>query len=528
MGEDYTSNPWYKCNAPVFTLELQHNIMIHFGELQEELSRGIQCIAEIRDQLRTPEINNINDIKWLIELLQQLSICPTPQKEWLKTNDLKPLLDEVSEYYDTVAKYHNMKCEIDSIYNNDVYALDVGVYINQIENVISKMFGFFTKDYINTPNDLLNKRQEISKLINDIEKYTKNLLHCSEEMAQVIGVKSPNNILEITKLLKLSDLISKDPRPIRGWFKTNNIDIVKKVINDAKSSYNEIDSNKQELLNVFDKEILNLDAYTYLKKFRTDYSSALRYIKPGYYKDKKAIIGYAKSLSKKMKYEDMVKYIEIAKEIKDSQEYINSNTDKWKDYLGYWYNFEYTKWDELILSQQNAEEIIKLFSPEEVPERLMNILIDSGIKLSEYKSKYLYLEQLFSESNVIYNNIFKKIVIKNDEVVANKDVYKTDMGLLIKWVNEVNDWFIPFCKVYEKILCTFKNGVRRELSDVQLDLSKVKSIIKVEQDIESKNNTLKENYGHFYLGLNTKWQSITSALNWTGKLIKFCQKNLLT
>lgn len=491
MGSDYKCNPWFNCTFPVFSVEVQQDIIVHFGTIKEELSKLINLINFTKDNLFIENISTINKVEWLLELLSFLTAEPKPSREWLVFDESKKQRDKTLPYDKALANYEAIKAEIASKYNEEIYHFDSQGCLNGLSESLPKALALFKKRYIKTENDLLKKRDEITNLINKTGSFAEELLLNSEELYKILRINTGETLDDILKLLNIASLISEDPKPKEQWLKGNNIVIVKKMAEDARALHTKLDTAKKDLLDVFDTDIFNIDLKNYILLFRLEYSSLFKYTKQEYYKNRRSIMQLVKNGNDKLKDRDLLRYLETAKEILEMQQSIQVKQNKWKYYLGDWYEHEHTRWEELFKSIEVIEKIQNKFNPLEINDDIKAIILESGDKVADIRAKFKALQHRYNNSQKIYSNITDKITF----ITKAKGQLDDNLSINLKDCRALADnASLILSTVYadaDKIASICKNNSKPSFDEITADLKKVYFI-----------------------------NNISETVNWTGSLLK--------
>ena len=115
-------------------------------------------------------------------------------------------------------------------------------------------------------------------------------------LSTALEIYEPEAFSSIYNFYNLLKLLIQRPHPTEVWFDKTKESTLTSLIIETKSTYSEIHDLKTEILNHYDKEVLNIDYNSILIKFRTDYHSIFRIFNSQYRNDKNLLMSELKFL----------------------------------------------------------------------------------------------------------------------------------------------------------------------------------------------------------------------------------------
>lgn len=268
MSDDYKSNPWRDTNLSVVSNEFRHDVTSRVGVLLPKIKEMDSEVAQILAELHLDLPHTLNNINIVINLLDCASTAYSVPSEWILTDKIQSLYDEIGEC-------SKLKNNLLSLY--DELVSEYAVIRSNIPNIKNT-----SVEDLNSQSLLENEKNNLVSLITTEQPY------CCWSIQQF------NEIVNF--------------------------------FNMAKNTAEYINSIKNELLVVYEPTIFELDFYPILKRIKTEYTSFTKTFKKSYKEDKKAIMLHHREIVKKISDEEMISVIEKLKCIEDARKWYNDNS----------------------------------------------------------------------------------------------------------------------------------------------------------------------------------------------------------
>lgn len=269
MSLDYKHNPWRGCRLTYVTNEFRHDALFHLKSLMPQVDDANRQFASVLALLKIKASNTMRGIDAVIDVLMCAKTAYRIPVEWISTDELQPLYNEVAKCKELKERVIALKENLEKEYaiigkNESTIGLEK---ISAIENSV---------DAINETTKLTTYVKSVtpySHLINFTMADAEKLLNKSEEQARVIQ------------------------------------------------------SQKAEILEEYDSNIFQIDYLSMLKRMKTEYTSFFRFLKKDYKKDKKSILLCRKNLQKKISYIEMQALIQKLNAMYDNQQWYFKNSE---------------------------------------------------------------------------------------------------------------------------------------------------------------------------------------------------------
>lgn len=405
MSEDYAANPWHGAKVQSVSNELRHDIGATLPKLSDKIKKYQIEIQKMQQALSLEFPVSYTTTDNMVEVLKVAKDSPIIPVQWILGREVAPLFDEVSECEALKDSFSTAKNELKTRYAI-LQDLDKNISLSKIES--------------------LQTHEKIAK-----------------EKGNLI------DLVQNTKVLCAIDTVDSYGKLIeeKAW---------------VQEKVHFINTEKSKLLNVFEKEIFDLDYAGILGRYRTEYTSFFKYFKSNYKADKKQLQSLYKDMSSKISDETILSTISTLKEIAEAREWLQSNAACFKDVFCDDFNGESTAFQKieqcLLLHTAITNATVAL-------DKLYNIAVKSSEMESNLIAHYSFLYHGFDTSwenirnALTWSVSFRAIVEKNNlgtafvekvcgekEIIALCSDYKEQ---LIQMKQDIDIEFMWYSKLFD-------------------------------------------------------------------------------
>ena len=353
MSADYKKNPWKGCNLPALPNEFRHDATSRIGTLLPEIRNIDSEYTKILTELGIDAPHNLNGVKTVLELLNSAVVSYNIPPEWIRFDEIQSLYNEAERCSELRAELASLTDELIKQYSiiclNDPF-ISVGV-VERLSSV-----------------PLLKQEKE--------------------SLASSITTKMPYSNWTIKK-----------------------IDEITNYINIAKSTANQINSLKDELLKVYEPTVFELDYRGILTRIKTEYTSLFKIFKKSYKQDKKSIMLHHKVIVKKISDEEMISLVETLKKIDEERQWYKNNATALNGLFGRETISEDTDYDSLVKQEDVFNAVNNAISVIDKMIYTHNKLEKKSELLQNY-FKFLY-KGIFSDWTLIRKSLDWATSFKN-------------------------------------------------------------------------------------------------------------------
>jgi very-short-patch-repair endonuclease len=343
-------------------------------QLHSHKAHKAQVVKELADTLFKPRTQSNGG---LIGDLEDLS----SEKEFLNkySNVLhevrQPLGKSVYQIHGEIAKYSKFP-DIQYKYNN-INDITTKV-INGLVEVLNAYIACINKiglDYKENCFYGFSKSPVTYELQKDFALHLKNFVAAINKIIGIIAdatkdfsLKEYRCIEDLSELASLLALIASTPNCPKDWLLKDGGEDILSRIQKVSQIYHCISAMEEEILTIYEKEILNIDAAGLLRQFKGDYSSIFRIFNSNYKKDKNVLKGFLKNPDHKIKYRDALIQLGIIKQIHELNDDIVKDEVVLMDWMGDKYTGRTTNWDYLLKAFKWISEIKEIYGEEKITD----------------------------------------------------------------------------------------------------------------------------------------------------------------
>lgn len=501
-SEDYLNNAWRNSTVRYLSNELRHDIdsntnkAVHFlNELDEQHS--LAC-SKLGIQVNP----SLNENATLVEILNFAAKSPVIPEEWVFEHNPNSLIKKACEYKESVDKIQRISKKLEDIYTTKGLSFDMTKCKDDLSSLMSQL-----QNRINS-EDNNHLTSNISRTYSDLLLSTtklNDLFKSAEKLGSKLGIAAPKTIVQMISFVKSISAVEEivNIKPTKKWFDMNELNRIKSDLAVHKTYHNSVINARQSILSRFDNEVLSLDFYPILQRFRGDYSSFLRVFKKDYHNDLKHLTSYL-SQGGKLSYEDALSTLNSLKTISDNQTVIDTNKLQYKEVYGEYYQGFDTQWDTVLtaidtfgkaLAQQHSvtPEFIRIISCGQLPSSEISQFNHQSL-LSNIDNQFSILKAIFKDK-IDETSVWDKISTYSLETISLAEKFIEDYNALM------NIRYTP---------CDYESAI----SDLNLSIS----LKNLNNQLTIQKDEISRIYKDYYSGLETNWDELIEALKYAAEL----------
>lgn len=495
-------------------IENKNDAAISIGDKLEKIGCSLNNLSSLFEQgvilaedLGCATPSSYSKLRELYEISKLLQNNIQPSERWF---DDKKLISIISNFDSDRAIHEqaaNLRANIETIYQRDIIDNNFKDVLHRFSIEYIPFAKRFSKDEIDFAETIaISKLNELSSTLQLFEGKIAEVESIVEQICNLIGIAMPTSLLSINDAIDLSKIVSKGITPTDKWFIPTSYKAIKSSFDSIVREHNEIQTIKESLTNIFDDEILTLDLYPMLQRFRGDYSSKFkRLISSGYKRDIAELKRYMRG-GDKLSYEDSLRYLTLFKEYRDRVGKLN--TVEYVANFGNYYIGLETNWDSIAAAFSTFESVYKY--NDLITNKLKLAWCQGSIDISLLIEKIeAYVALSLSEDLTTVNQYLSKKLggqmaistIAQEVAALNKDInsfcekVNADVSLIDTYAK---------CKTETSII---------EYSDLLTNICEVQKLI---NEINAEEVTYKKyssRYGVHYKGIDTNWDVVYDTLS---------------
>lgn len=407
MTEDYSINPWKNTTVLALNNEFRHDINAKLSNLIPKVSNARQRTQRIFEEIELQWKSSYTSLLQLIRILDLAKQSPVVPTSWITNRDIRPFFEEVS------------KCE-------------------------ERNSSFF------------QKQVELKELFNIISTNDRSIINL--ETSQLVNTNSIKDEIGKVKAALAKSLYS-------NW--ELNESRVFLLIDQTKEKVGDLRLIKAEIFSQFENSIFSIDFQAIYNRYKTEYTSFLKYFKKQYRYDKKAILVHNKKIVRKVS-DDMV--LDIINKLQTYSiiiDWFSKHEEEITTFFGDLYNRESTDFiliDKYIITYKALKksnillnELLNIAGTIEQEEINLNSHYDflyKGIKTDwvKIRQSLTWATSFKLLVDEFYLNIdFVESVCSKPETIKLCEEYSLEIQIILKDIDIEFKWFLSLFDEVDEI-----------------------------------------------------------------------------
>jgi very-short-patch-repair endonuclease len=516
----YFDHPWFGCSISSWSMEAQAEMQAELELFVASIQAATPLASEMAAAMGVAEPNSIEALGSLLALAKLFSASPCPPRAWLGDASLDELRDDAAVLARQQARHHELKQKLIQNYSPKLFSLACDVIERELIQSPGRIL-YSLKD--NPLHESFERNSPaISRLLVETLSTISSLKAEASELAEIVGERVPERRTDCTRIADAAAIAATDPQPTKGWFDSTEL---LKTLQEAKQAAKR-QLRFQELSGIlrqdFTEDFLALPLQAWKSDFRERHSGFLRFLSKDYRRSMKAI--RATSSNKiKLSYVEALRRIDLGAEAQDIEAWFEERKNYHETAFGVLFKGIDTDWRDLIDRLERVQALLEIYRGTEFPDKLIQACLAGGVALQRFGK----LSEL----------------IRRDESLIAESLIELDQYLFITrlpGLNEGADATIDAIErtfqsalhdleAFDRCLVEMRSVLRanilRSATEISADAQEAREVQQLEKAIEESKTTLVRSYGHFFTGIDTDWDSVISALDWSRQFLNFVSDN---
>ena len=217
-------------------------------------------------------------------------------------------------------------------------------------------------------------QSEIRDHFGEFIKCLDRLEATASDLAQAIGVKSPENLAKARWLGELASLVIKTPYPPMDWFKGQDLARIRQSANQAREMYADYLNHANELMQVSSIALVEAsDLPDMVSRFETTYKSSWRFLNSNYRQDMKKIREIS-IVQPKVGYEEMLRILKLALHTRAKQARIEAHRAEHQQLFGDLFKGTNTHWEAIFSALDWTGQLVRCLGDKEPGDQLLDLV----------------------------------------------------------------------------------------------------------------------------------------------------------
>lgn len=522
-GEEFI---WYGCTLPSFNLQIR-------GELENTLSNCRIKVRTLDDKLTgwgarlgLSDPRNLEEAKRLCLIFQLMATCPGIHPNWLRSHEFESLANEAVHLSELCSENDKQTQILLQRYHESFFQDSFQVSDSLLSDSVDaiKQHGIGGGD--DNASALLECRHDLISFLNGVIKGAAECVEYEKYFQRVLGVGSQDSDLrKFTELtltaVKVANLVDSNDKPEIAWLSRSSLDELEAVLGPLKQRYDSYNLKKSSyrdrkalLLEKYDESFLQIDHSEMIDAFSSFlFRSPLRYLNSKYYRYKRLILNTCRSSSLDS---EVLDHLVEAREILRLGVDLENSKPTNVSYLGRFDRAEDTDFSAIERSIARARDLLSATS-EPLSREILGLLAmehpPTDFKRTIEKSETLIH---FLESGI---GKYKTLLPSKSQNGVQIGISEVPLHRLAIWAEQAYRPLVHFAKNIDAVLAVRVTNQCTIPSLIE-DLLLRQNVIKTLSLIEEEGHRLKEKFGTRFCGIDTNWDGLLEAINWTGRIRK--------
>ena len=249
-------------------------------------------------------------------------------------------------------------------------------------------------------------RQEIDSIVNNIISVLHKITQVLEECFNTLGLNNSELSLDtLYSTIRLLEVASKSPKTLRKWVDTNSHDNILEELYNHKRLYEALVLQKAQIVENFDKGILDIDYYPMLQRFRSEYSSVFSRLGRKYRADIKCLKGFLCS-DLKLKYSSALQVLNQLNTYAETYGIISRSEEAMLMQYENYFLKEDTKWDKIISAIEYSRTLHSFRATSDIPDSLVDLICTNNDTITYCQTTLSIITDLYNSSSSDLDKFF--------------------------------------------------------------------------------------------------------------------------
>ena len=507
--------PWRGYRGNTYSLEVRSKLLTVLDNLISTIDAFKTETSRFANQLGLDAPVTFDQVKWLIEVSNFILESPKPEASWVTHPNLNQLIAETDNHLATSKWCAETRNRLLEQYNATFFN-SVLTRSTEIETALSAIGKLLRHPNIEE-SSLLEKREKLLDFAKITQLLSEKWNGKAPQLAKIFGISVENITPENVKQLSRIALFCFSPeKPEAQWLDPSYFQQVKEMFSKTKKNYQAHRALKLKLEKTYTDELFKTNLDGYIRRYNDLYRSALRWFRPGFYRDQRqiALLTHDGKVSKSV-LQDLMD----ARKLKTLSAEIEASTETVQGLLGHFYQAYETDFDQAEKAVEITSELLGLSGVKGISEKVAQLVTYGSNPPLVIKQFGNELQDSFERWQQLAEEL-GSLLPMNCVPNSSLPLHETPIDMLQEWASMVEKRLVVLCEITKEISKTSKSEEPQNYKQLMADLKDAENVRKKEADILGERKLLQNKFGFRFSGLETRWEKIISVLQWTKKLQK--------
>jgi len=507
----FHSHPWNGCGITSATMEIRADIRTAFPRLAGCARELDAVVHNLSDRCGVQAEPTLNGVERLAEVAALLSSSPRPPSIWFRSPTLDPLLGRVSVYAAEFEDYHIRRAALLESYTDDVFGLSHPYLRGELTAARLSL----EPRWRGRSDSALTERPALNRNLDACRNVFAEWLSVISDLAGDCGIGLPDTLQALEDLLSLAETVTRDPRPEPSWFDRLRLLEITERASQSKTHYATVRDVREGLLTRYEADFLLLpDLDELIVSYSTSLTGSLRFLRPAWWRTRKRL----RALCRDGQLDEtrILADLRQAREARNAQAWLDEHRAILAAELGRHFAGADTDWTAVEAAVVLVRGLLDRFGGE-VPEALRRTLLSSGDAVARVgrllqgvKEDRLALLEAIGALNAW--------LPLDPPVFVARSLRDVSLQGLAAWLESVRADLERLWAATDTIQACRTAPSHSTIARLIADLDEVAAVVEEERKVELAKSSLQDDFGGFFQGLDTNWEDVRQALEWTGRV----------
>lgn len=363
--DSYSSHPWRGTSLTSFTNEQSTALEDHFNRLLKALSEAAKNLSELATALGESDAQvTFGWAEYACDRTQVALGSPLPPAHWFNAETVARLKAMLPQARTAAESYQRTHDALDAQYDTRIYLLDHQPLLDSLTSDADGAMAMLLPTAGETQHDMaLRQREIIDQRLATSADLIHVLVASSKKVADLLEFSEPVTFDEIETMVEMGEMIAATPIPPRSWLDPDVYAEARIVALEAAEKASWAQQARAALSTSYQPSFLEADLSSINGRFHNQYDSFLRYLRPQYYLDIRALRSYLNPDVTRTA-DELKSDVAMAVKLRETENWLRERGIDHARLLGRHYTGERTDWEHVREMVKWADSFHVLFTEE--------------------------------------------------------------------------------------------------------------------------------------------------------------------
>jgi very-short-patch-repair endonuclease len=285
--ERYDSHPWRETRAASYSLELATSIRAHYTRLSEALRTQDASLSQIVELLGEDAPVSFATMPWAAALAQATLESQQPLRSWLSRDALARVRAVADDMAEQSAVYHEQLSQFTAHYNRSLLTEDLTALWQALTEDSAWAMECLRVQADSLHDTAIALRPELEQQLTAALQALTSISPAASTLADLSGSEQSETLGEINALIAVARHLVTRPAspPPAAWLDPAACAVARATAAEAQERYTQCAQMRATLEGVYQPSFFSLDLTGLAGRFRTEYRSLFRVLRPAYHRD---------------------------------------------------------------------------------------------------------------------------------------------------------------------------------------------------------------------------------------------------